>query len=132
MLWLLEELGVSEGLVGARVLNREGTIVASLVASERNDPGDRLTGAKGATDGVPHVERRDSRLLFAAPIRYNGVRIGEAQIELDLEVLVDPVVRNNRRQLTSAAMGLLALGVFAGMIFVALLVAPLKSWTPPK
>jgi len=41
-------------------------------------------------------------------------------------VLVDPVVRSNRRQLTAAAIALLALGVFAGMIFVALLVDPLK------
>ena len=42
--------------------------------------------------------------------------------ELDLRVLVDPVVQSNRHQLTAAAVALLALGVFAGMIFVALLV----------
>jgi class 3 adenylate cyclase len=122
----LEEVGVSEGLVGARVLNREGTIVASLVASERNDPGHRRTGAKGATDGGPYVERRDSLLLFAAPIRYSDVRLGEAQLELDLRVLVDRIVRNNRGQLAAATVALLALGVFAGMIFVAFLVDPLK------
>jgi class 3 adenylate cyclase len=122
----LEEVGVSEGLVGARVLNREGTIVASLVASERNDPGHRRTGANEATDGIPHVERRDSLLLFAAPIRYSDVRLGEAQIELDLQILVDPVVQENREQLRAAAVALVALGVFAGMIFVAFLVDPLK------
>jgi len=131
---LVEEFGVSEGVIAARLLNREGRIAASLATSERDDSGLLRTGASQEDVGDMRVERRASRILFAAPIWYSGVPheedrgvwLGEAQIELDLRVLVDPVVRNNRRQLTAAAVALLALCVFVGMIFVALLVNPLK------
>jgi class 3 adenylate cyclase len=123
---LVEEVGVSEGVVAARLLNREGIVLASLTTSEREAPGRLRTRGNGEDDEGVRVEREASRILFAAPVRYSGVRVGEAQIELDLQVLVDPVVRNNRKQLAGAAVALLALGVFAGMIFVALLVDPLK------
>jgi adenylate cyclase len=123
---LVEEIGMSQGVVAARLLDRDGRVAASLATSERDAPGRLRTGASEEGKGDIRVEREKSRILFAAPIRYSGVRVGEAQVELDLRVLVDPVVRNNRRQLTAAAVALLALGVFAGMIFVALLVDPLK------
>jgi hypothetical protein len=129
---LLEEVGVSEGVVAARLLNREGRITASLATSERNNPGELRTGASEEGDGDTCVEQGRSRILCAAPIRYSGVRLGEAQIELDLRVLVDRVVRSNQRQLASAAVVLLALFVFAGMIFVALLVNPLKNRSGPR
>jgi adenylate cyclase len=53
-------------------------------------------------------------------------RAGEARIELDPAVLVDPVVADARRQLTLAGAALLALGVLAGTIFAARVVGPLK------
>jgi class 3 adenylate cyclase len=123
---LVDEVGELEGVGGARLLNREGRVVASAASAERNNPGQQRTGKVESDDEGPVVARRGALLEFAAPVLYSGVRIGEAQIEFDLRVLVDPVVRSNRRQLTAAAIALLALGVFAGMIFVALLVDPLK------
>jgi adenylate cyclase len=123
---LVEEVGESEGVVAARLLNHEGRVVASLATSERDAFGRLRTGVSEGDDGDTRVEREASRMLFWAPVRYSGVRVGEAQIELDLNVLVVPVVQENRWQLRKAAVFLLAFGVFAGMIFVALLVDPLK------
>ena len=66
------------------------------------------------------------QLSIAAPIFYSGVRIGEAQLVLDLSVLVDPIVRSNTQQLAAVAVTVVVLGVAAGVIFVALLVGPLR------
>jgi class 3 adenylate cyclase len=123
---LIEEARMTEGVVAARLLDREGRVVATLDADERDEPGKPRTQNGPSPDAQTHVERNDSLLLFAAPILYSGVRMGEAQVVFDLTVLVDPVVQNNRTQLTAAAVALLTVGVVAGMIFVALLVDPLK------
>jgi len=126
---LVDEIGESEGVSGARMLNREGRVIAADLSSERNTEGRQRTGTgsdEGDQGDKPVVTRNGSLLEFAAPVLYSGVRIGEAQIEFDLDILVAPIVRSSRRQLTAAAVALLALGVFAGMIFVALLVDPLK------
>lgn len=123
---LVDEVGELEGVSGARLLNREGLVIAAQASAERNTKGQRRTGTGMTENNESAVARRGSLLEFAAPVLYSGVRIGEAQIEFDLRLLVDPVVRSNRRQLTAAAVALLALGVFAGTIFVALLVDPLK------
>jgi class 3 adenylate cyclase len=125
---LVQDVGVSEEAVdAARVLNQEGSIVASYPTSEVG--GSRLlrTGASEEDDRDPCVERPGSRILLcAAPIRYSGFRIGEAQIELDLKILIDRVVRDNQDKLAIYSVVLLFLGVSAGMIFVAFLVVPLK------
>jgi sigma-B regulation protein RsbU (phosphoserine phosphatase) len=110
--------------VAVRLLGREGAVVASLDSAERG--GGRSHAVTGSEAGERRVLRRDSRLLVAAPILYSGVRVGEAQVELDLRVLVDPVVRSNTRQLTAAATAVSCLGVAAGIVFVALLVGPLR------
>ena len=54
------------------------------------------------------------------------MRIGEAELVLDLSVLVDPIVRSNTQQLAAVAVTVVVLGVAAGVIFVALLVGPLR------
>jgi len=72
------------------------------------------------------VMRRESRLLIAAPVIYSGVRIGEAQVVLELNELVEPVVKSTTQQLSAIAITLICFGVVAGTIFVALLVGPLR------
>ena len=64
--------------------------------------------------------------MVAAPVFYSGVRVGEAHVEFDLTVLVDPVVRSNTQQLAAAAIAVVMFGVLAGTAFVALLVGPLR------
>jgi len=122
---LVEEVGVSDGVVAARLLGRDGAILASLDADERGGPGPRLASAAPAQDAV-RVERRGSRLLVATDVLYSGLRIGEAQVEFDLRLLVDPVVDATTRQLSLIALTLIGFGIAAGIIFVALLVGPLR------
>jgi len=108
---LIKEAGAGDGVVGVRLLGRDGAVVASL-----DD------GAKGGASPRP----APGLLRVGAPILYSGVRVGEAQVDLDLRALVDPVVRSNTRQLAGIAAIVLLLGVVAGTIFVALLSGPLR------
>jgi adenylate cyclase len=125
---LVEEVGVSNGVVAARLLDREGTVVASMDPDEQGHPIAGLPDdphGEGPQDAA-RVLRRDSRLLVSTPVLYSGLRIGEAQVELDLQVLVEPVVRASTRQLAVIALTLIGLGVAAGIVFVTLLVGPLR------
>ena len=126
LLRLIEEVGEGNGVVAVRLLGRQGTIVASLDAGEREREGLPLASGAGPATGGPRVLRRATRLLVAAPILYSGVLVGEAQVELDLRVLVAPVVTDNTRQLAAAAIAITCLGVAAGIVFVTLLVRPLR------
>jgi len=122
---LIRELGDTEGVVAVRLLDRSGVVVASLDPSERGreDAGVLPADASGP---APWVGREGKRLRVAAPISYSDVAVGQAQIELDLETLVDPVVLSSTRQLAAVAVLVSVFGVFAGVGFVALLVGPLR------
>ena len=119
---LMREVGAGNGVVAVRLLGREGRVVASLDALERGQSPKALTGAEAR----PAADRQGSLLLAAAPILYSKLRVGEAQVVLDLRVLVDPVVKSNTRQLALAATVVTLVGVAAGVVFVALLVGPLR------
>jgi adenylate cyclase len=122
---LVEEVGLGTGVVGARLIGADGTVLASLDPRERG----RLGYARSdppAEPGETTVEHRDSRLRVVTPVSYSRVHLGEAHVELDLNVLVDPVVDRTTRQLTAIAITLICFGVVAGVIFVALLVGPLR------
>jgi adenylate cyclase len=112
------------GLVDARLLGADGVVAAALDATERGQVHERLTAAD--PDGAIASRRSGSRLLVAAPVAYSGVPIGEAQIELDLNVLVEPTVAETQRQLSALALAVTLLGVGCGIAFVALLVGPLR------
>ena len=120
---LTQHAGEERGLVAARLLGVDGSVVAALDAEERGQVHARLTGAVA---GAVSVQRRGSRLLVGAPVAYSGVPIGESQIELDLDVLVEPVVADTQRQLSALAVAVTLLGVGCGIAFVALLVGPLR------
>jgi adenylate cyclase len=123
---LVEDVGTGEGVVAARLLNREGRVAASLDSAERGTVIAPRAGAETAKPDAVQVSRDQERLLVAAPIVYSGVRVGEAEVEFDLTVLVDPVVRSSTEQLAAAAFAVVVLGVLAGIAFVALLVGPLR------
>jgi class 3 adenylate cyclase len=125
---LIEEIGASPGVIAVRLFGREGRIAASLDPAERQaEAAPRADPEPVGAAQEPSVRRQDPRrLIIAAPIVYSGVRVGEAEVELDLSVLVDPIVRSNTRQLAAVAITVIVLGVVAGVIFVALLVGPLR------
>ncbi|MBW2267844.1 MAG: HAMP domain-containing protein [Deltaproteobacteria bacterium] len=120
---LVEEIGAGHGVVGARLLGRDGEPLATLRPIEGAAPVS-LT----EDDGEPTTQtvRNGNHLLVATAVVYSGLRIGEAQVELDLEQLVQPVVERTTRQLSFIAIALILFGVVAGVIFVALLVGPLR------
>ena len=123
---LIREVGAAEGVVAVRLIGRDGKVAASLDASERGQTREPLAGSAASDGASPWVARRDHRLLVAAPIRYSDVRVGEAEVEFDLHVLVDPVVQSNTEQLAVVAVVVVLVGVLAGVGFVALLVGPLR------
>lgn len=123
---LIREVGAAEGVVAVRLLGRDGTVVASLDAEERGKTRELQVAAAPESDTALFVARSPERMRVAAPIRYSDVRVGEAQVEFDLRVLVDPVVQSNTEQLAVVAVVVVLVGVLAGVGFVALLVGPLR------
>jgi len=121
---LVGTLAESDGVAAVQLLTRDGRIAASAAAGERGTQGTART-VEGQ-DASAQLERRGALLAFAAPVRAGGVRVGEAQVELDPTALVEPFAGGARRQLSAAGAVLLALGALAGAIFAARLVAPLK------
>jgi class 3 adenylate cyclase len=122
---LIQGVAGREGVVAVRLLDRDGRVLASSDPSLRGQQRESLVGHPQAADGI-WVGRDGTRLEVAAPVRYSDVLVGEAQIELDLRVLVDPVVAGNAQQLAAVAVVVVVVGVFAGISFVALLVGPLR------
>ena len=106
---MIQGAGAGDGVVDVRLLGRDGRVVSALRGK-----------------GEPPLQEGGDLVRASAPILYSGVRVGEAQVDLDLRALVDPVVRSNTRQLAGIAAIVLLLGVVAGTIFVALLTGPLR------
>src|SRR5271157_3585973 len=123
---LVKEVGHGEGVVGVRLLDREGQVAASLDPDERGQKRPRLSIAASSQPRLPTVVRARKLLLVATPVAFRDVLIGEAQVELDLGILVDPVVRESRKQLAAVASGVIVIGVGSGLVFVAFLAGPLR------
>jgi hypothetical protein len=107
-------------VIAVRLYGREGRIAASLDPAERQAEATARPQAVQAPGAQEISVRRQHprRMSIAAPIFYSGVRIGEAELALDLSVLVDPIVRSNAQQLAAVAVTVVVLGVAAGVIFV--------------
>jgi len=119
---LVKTTGAEKGVVAARLLDRSGVVVGSLDDTERGLQRVALTAG-----GVPErAERREPRLLIAVAVVYSDVQVGEAQVELDLHRLVEPVVRETQLQLAAVAVAVVGLGVAGGVGFVALLIGPIR------
>jgi class 3 adenylate cyclase len=130
---IVRQAGEEPGVVAARLIKREisdaGEITEKIVASLDSDEHRRegrfsLGNAEEPSRTV--IERRGDDLVVAAPVVLSGVQVGEAQIELDLGVLVEPVVAESRRQLAALAFAVVLLGIVGGIGFVALLVGPIR------
>jgi class 3 adenylate cyclase len=119
---LVETTGVEKGVVAARLLDRSGLVVGSLDDGERGLQRVALTAG-----GTPvRSERREPRILIAVAVIYSDVHVGEAQVELDLRRLIEPVVRETQIQLGAVAVAVVGLGIACGVGFVALLIGPIR------
>jgi len=123
---LVVDVGTGEGVVAARLLDREGRIIASLDPAERGTILAPRAGPAITEDHSLRDSRDGDRLLVRAGDFYSGVSITEAQVVFDLAVLVDPVVRSNTIRLAETAIAVVMFGVLAGIAFVAMLVGPLR------
>ncbi len=121
---LVRQVGNEEGVVEGRILGPDGRVWASLSADEVGEQ--RQPASQGVRPEETGVERTGSLMRVAAPVVYGDVRVGEAQIAFDLDLLVTPVVQESRRQLAVVAAAVVVLGVVCGVAFVALLVGPLR------
>jgi class 3 adenylate cyclase len=119
---LVETTGSEKGVVAARLIDRSGRVMGSLDDAERGLQKVALTGGGAAV----RTERREPRMLIAVAVLYSGVHVGEAQVELDLRRLIEPVVRETQIQLAAVAVAVVGLGVFGGVGFVALLIGPIR------
>lgn len=122
---LVGEARSVEGVSAVRILDRHGDLLVGFASPPQ-------LGAAGS-DSVEaprrdplRVAERERTLSVSAPISYSDVHLGEIRLDFDLGLLVEPVVHNSRRQLALAAVLVVALGVGSGLLFVALLVGPLR------
>lgn len=121
---LVSQAGAEQGVVAVRVIDRDGQAVAALPIEDR---GIAFPVLSNLPESQATQSQRQGRLLvLAAPAIYDGVPVGEAQLELDLVALIEPRVRETQVQLLSVGVAVLVLGVGSGLAFVALLVGPLR------
>lgn len=113
---LVAEAAASEGVVAVRLVDRTGRVLASLDPEERG----KVRPPAG------EASARGDALRVQSPIVYSEIPIGQAEVEVDLRAIVDPVVERTRRQLAFVTGAVLVLGVLGGIVFVALLVGPLR------
>jgi class 3 adenylate cyclase len=131
---IVQQLGEEPGVVAARLIRRQTSdsggiterIVASLDSSEHVREGPFFLGSAEAPSRTV-IERRGDNLVVAAAVVLSGVQVGEAQIELDLGVLVEPVVAESRRWLTFTAIAVGLFGIVGGTLFVRILTKPLRE-----
>ncbi len=119
---LVQEAGRGDGVVDVRILRKDGSREASLVPPEHGPLAERVT-QEG--DG-PRLVRQGSLLMAVAPILYSDTLVGEAQVDVDLDAVVSPVLWTTRRELGAATLGVVIAGVTAGVFFVAFLAGPLR------
>ena len=127
---LVQQSGEEEGLVAARLIQQErsgvGKIVVSLDPAEQDKETVLLARMTAEEPDRTLFNRRGDRLVVATPVVFSGERLGEAQIELDLGVLVEPVLKKSQRQLATLTVAVLLLGILGGIGFVTLLIAPIR------
>jgi class 3 adenylate cyclase len=131
---LNQQVGEGEGLVAARLIQRQrsksgqivGKTVASLNSEELYQGMDLLARKSAEEPSQTVIERRGGHLVVATPVIYSGQWLGEAQIELDLDVLVEPMLAESQRQLVAFALAVVILGILGGLALVALLLGPTR------
>ncbi len=133
---LVQAANQNAGVVGVAIVTPKSVWHASpsdprpSSSSADSSPGHERThplltsGAR--SKAATSLLRRASTTLYAHPIWLRDAFAGEAQIEIDLERITNPVLRKRARQFTVGALLAALVGVLAGLGFVKLLVGPLQ------
>jgi adenylate cyclase len=117
---LLETISQEAEILGARVLDADGNIVAAA--------GSQMPQSARPLSAEEHQLTRatDGHLLISSAITFNDVDVGDAQIILDLEGLIAPVVERARRDVMFASGALLLTGVLLAISISARTTRPLR------
>ncbi len=104
----------------ARVLDPEGEVVASSRSKAEPRRARMTLAAKRA------VQRVGGRLVVAERMLFKDTEVGEAQIEIDLDALIAPVLNRARRDVLVASGGLLLVGVLIAFALSSRVTRPLQ------
>ncbi len=117
---LLERVAREPEIVVARVLDTEGGLVASTEAAEP-------VGRPRMTGEQRRAERTlGGRLVVASQMTFDGVDLGEAQVIVDIDSLIDPLVERARLQVLFASGLLLLLGLWIAFATSSRITRPLQ------
>jgi adenylate cyclase len=126
---LLESVAQEPGVLSARLVGKGGELLASSKPGEIGKY-DRLTDKDDrefafARDGASLTLA--SRMKFRAPRQENGeVDLGEAQVVLDVDGIIGPVVQTARRDVLFSTLGLLATSLLIVIWMSELITRPLR------
>lgn len=143
--------GESAGVTGVWIMKQDGVVAAALDAAARGttrasaltrDGAERAASREVQTLRDQHASVYVMPIFAAADLRDTNPNshiaagahsapprealLGEVQVEIDLQRLVSPVLRERAQQFTVGALFLAALGVLAALAFVQHLVGPLR------
>lgn len=106
---LLETVGSEAEVVAARVLDKNGRVIASSLEAESRQ---QLRLTEGLLPDSPTATTAlQGELLIASRISFGGVDLGEAQVVLDLDAIVGQVLARARRGVLLASGALLLIGI---------------------
>jgi adenylate cyclase len=103
-----------------RVVDKDGAVVAS--SEEKTDQ--RVP--RLARDGKHASQTGGGLLVAASRMTFQDVDLGEAQVVIDLEAVIHPIVVRARNEILIASGGLLLIGVLIAFAFSARVTRPLR------
>lgn len=120
---LLETTAAESDVRVARVLDKEGALIASSIESEL----DTAVRRQRMTRGVELLTRSvEGQLIVASRMTFGNVDLGEVQVVLDLQAVVQPTIDRARRDIIFAAGGLLSLGLLIAFALSGRISRPLQ------
>lgn len=117
---MLAAVAEESEVVGARLLDKSGRVIASTF--ERDDKTELWTDVREPVA----FHTTGWNLLVASRMTFDDKPLGEAQVELDRQAIVDRVVERSRRDLLVASGGLLLVGVLIAFATSGLITRPLS------
>ncbi|MFQ5512977.1 MAG: adenylate/guanylate cyclase domain-containing protein [Myxococcota bacterium] len=117
---LLKSVTREDEILGAALFDADGESVASAGVQVP-------TGARHLShDEELTMLSVGGHLVISSQISFNGLRVGEAQVVLDLDGLIAPVVARARRKVLIASGGLLGIGILLAFAMSARTTRPLQ------
>jgi adenylate cyclase len=118
---LLQSVAQEPGVVAARLLGKDGALIAS------SEPDARAQLVRQARELPFNITEVGRRLTVASRMEFNGVDIGEAQVFLDLRAITNPRLQATRRSIWFASGVLVLAGIAIAAMMSARITQPLRT-----